>query len=85
MLQFVIAILLITSSIFIYKQFRFLSKSDLGFNSEQVMIIKTSRDAHKNFEVFKQNLINYPEILNVSSSNRIPGNEGGVLVVLHKN
>lgn len=75
--QFVIAILLITSTIFIYKQFRFLSKSDLGFNSEQVMIIKTSREAHKHFEVFKENLINYPEILNISSSNRIPGNEWG--------
>ena len=75
--QFVIAILLITSSIFIYKQFKFLSKSDLGFNSKQVMIVKTSREAHKNFEVFKENIFNYPEIINISSSQRIPGNEWG--------
>ena len=75
--QFVIAILMITSSIFIYKQFQFLSKSDLGFNSEQVMIVKTSRDVNQNLEVFKENLIQYPEILNISSSVRIPGNEWG--------
>jgi putative ABC transport system permease protein len=75
--QFVIAILLITSSIFIYRQFRFLSKSDLGFNSEQVLVVKTSREVYKNFEVFKENLIDYPEIINISSSQRIPGNEWG--------
>ena len=76
-IQFIIAIVLITSTIFINGQFRYISKSDLGFKSEHVIVVKTNKELGNNLEVFKDNLLKYPEIKNISYTLRIPGNEWG--------
>lgn len=75
--QFIIAIVLITSTLFIYKQFKFVSKSDLGFKADQVVVIRTNKAVEKDLTVFKDNLLKHPEIKSVSYTLRIPGNEWG--------
>ncbi len=41
MIQFALAIFLITSSIVMYKQMEFISRKDLGFNKDQLLVIPT--------------------------------------------
>lgn len=76
-IQFVIAIVLITSTIIIYKQFQFVSKSDLGFKPEHVIVLRTNKELEKELDVFKESLLKHPEIKSVSYTLRIPGNEWG--------
>ena len=75
--QFIIAVGLITSTIFINRQFRFISDSELGFKSEQVLLLRTNSDLEKQLDVFRERLMEHPEILKVSYSLRIPGTEWG--------
>ncbi len=76
-IQFVIAIVLITSTLIIYKQFQFVSKSDLGFKPEHVIVLRTNKELEKELDVLKESLLKHPEIKSVSYTLRIPGNEWG--------
>lgn len=76
-LQFTIAIVLIISTIIIYHQFKFISKSDLGFNSNGIVTVRTNKEVENELNVFKENLLKHPEIQNVTYTLRIPGNEWG--------
>ncbi|MBN2486298.1 MAG: ABC transporter permease [Bacteroidales bacterium] len=71
--QFSISILIITITIIIYHQTRFMMKKDLGFDKEQVLVIRRS-DALKNkIGDFKEKITGMPGILSATNSNSIPG------------
>jgi len=54
-----------------------MKKKDLGFNKNNVVILKINSQLREKMDLFKEKLLNYPEILNVSYSSRIPGNYWG--------
>ena len=66
--QFALAIGLIMATLLISKQLNFMLNQDPGFNKEQVLLIPSNREVNRNFEVFKQDLLQYPEIKSVSAS-----------------
>ncbi|MCP4724995.1 MAG: hypothetical protein GY863_08170 [bacterium] len=72
-IQFVITIVMIISTITIYNQLNFIRDKNLGFQKDYIVTIpihdKYLRD---NYEVLKKELIQYTEILNVSASNHLP-------------
>ena len=70
--QFAIAVLLISNTLIIKEQLQFFQKKSLGFNKEQVVSIplKSGPNSRKVVELFRSDLANYPEILSVSSTFR---------------
>ncbi len=71
--QFTISIILVICTVFVFKQLNFLQTKKLGYNKEQLLIIKKTDDIGRNIEAFKTTLKNTPNVLEVSNSSHIPG------------
>jgi len=54
-----------------------MNKKDLGFDMNSVVILKLNSQLRGNMDLFKERLLNYPEIISASFSSRIPGNYWG--------
>jgi putative ABC transport system permease protein len=71
--QFTISVFLIAGTIIVFKQIQFLQNKNLGFEKEQVLVIKNPGTIDKNVKLFKQTLYNYNNIIDVSGSGSLPG------------
>jgi len=71
--QFTISIILIMSSFVIYKQIRFMINKDLGFDKEQLLVIRRTDALQKKIKPFKDELKKLPSIVNVANSTAVPG------------
>ncbi|MFH0736726.1 MAG: ABC transporter permease [bacterium] len=71
--QFTISIILIIGTVFVFKQLDFLQNKKLGYNKEQLIIIKKTDDIGSSIEAFKTTLKNIPNVLEVSNSTHVPG------------
>ncbi len=67
--QFAISIALIICTIIVSKQVNYLKYQDLGFNDKNIIHFNQSKVINKHFDVFKQKLLQNPDILNVARSN----------------
>jgi putative ABC transport system permease protein len=72
--QFGISIVLISSTLFIYRQMRFIQNLNLGFSKDQLMIIPLN-DNKIRFKIvpFKQELSKNPSIISTSATSDLPG------------
>jgi len=68
-LQFSISIALIISTLVVFSQWRHLSKKELGINPEGIVL---SPRPSNSYETFKQEVLNNPTVLSVTSSNKKP-------------
>jgi putative ABC transport system permease protein len=68
--QFVISVSLIASTLIIMNHLNFLRSKELGFNKDQVLLIKHATDATK------EQLLNISSIKQTSFSNKVPGMGG---------
>jgi putative ABC transport system permease protein len=72
--QFVISIILITTTLFIYRQMKFTQNKNLGFSKDQLMIIPLNENLNRSrLATLKQELLANPNILSVSATSDIPG------------
>ncbi len=75
--QFLISILMIAGTIIVYKQMSFLRSHDLGFNIDQLLIVKApsiiDSTRSEEFRVFQERLMQEPQVLDVTASSDIPG------------
>jgi putative ABC transport system permease protein len=72
--QFTIAITLIVASIVAHNQLTFLLTSDLGFDTEEVLVMRMDDPAIKrNYSSLKNELVKQPGILAVSAASDMPG------------
>jgi putative ABC transport system permease protein len=69
--QFFISIGLIIGALVIYRQNRFLLNKDLGYTSDQVVVVPM-RGPREKFAAFRQELLRNPNILNVADSDYLP-------------
>ncbi len=67
--QFTLASFLIIATFIIYSQFYFLTKTNLGYDDNNLVIVKKNRIKHSDAAVFKSELIKNPNIVGVSSKN----------------
>lgn len=74
-LQFVIAIVLISVTLVLQDQLEFMRTKDLGFNKEQVIAfpLNGKRNDQQALQLVRDELLNKPNVLNVSASNNILG------------
>jgi putative ABC transport system permease protein len=72
--QFVISICLILSVIVIERQLQFINNQELGFNKNQQIILPLqSKNAVKNYQALKTELLKIPGIKTVTSGSAYPG------------
>lgn len=78
--QFAITITLAICSYTVYNQWTYLRNKPLGFDKDQVVVIKQrGRMRSRNgYTVFKNELLQNPNIINMTSSDFLPGIEGDI-------
>src|SRR5205814_9641870 len=76
--QFALSVLLIVSTIIVYKQTKYLNNKDLGFSKDQVVYfqVRDSLESNpKTLETFKSQLRNSPQVVAVTSGYGLPGDQ----------
>lgn len=72
--QFTISIIMIASTIIIYRQLEFMRDKDLGFNVESLLVVDiNSGNLRRNFETVKAEFSKPTEVVSISTSTRVPG------------
>jgi len=71
--QFSISIALIIGTLIVFNQMRFIRNADLGFNKDKIILIPTVNQISQNYETFKNELLNHPDILYVTGMEDILG------------
>ncbi len=71
--QFTISVILIIGTVIVYQQLKYLGEKDLGFEKEFIVTIGLSDEIKQKMDVFKENLLAYPQIEKVSYSYTTPG------------
>ncbi|MEP1094000.1 MAG: FtsX-like permease family protein [Cyclobacteriaceae bacterium] len=73
-IQYALALFLIIGSITIYRQLNFVQSKDLGFDNNNLIILDiNSRSARSNFKNIVEGIKNDPDVINASTSSRVPG------------
>jgi putative ABC transport system permease protein len=72
--QFSVAIFLITATLLVQKQMRLITEDSLGFNKEQVVLVKNI-SYMENLESYQDELRKLPEVIQVSISAKVPGDK----------
>jgi putative ABC transport system permease protein len=75
--QNLVSIILIICTLIANRQFQYMNKKDLGFNKNNVVILKLNSQLREHMDLFKERLLNHSEVSSVSYSSRIPGNYWG--------
>lgn len=70
--QFFVSVCLITGTIVVYEQMKFIQNKKLGYNKEQLLVLTNSWALGKNEQVYKQQLLNDPRVENVTISGYKP-------------
>lgn len=70
--QFVIAILLMTGTAVVYQQLSFIRQQNVGFDKEHIVVLPGISDVREDFAPFREQLLQYPGILDVTQSNPVP-------------
>jgi len=83
--QFAISTVLIIATLTVREQLEFIQNTDLGFNKDQIVIIKKTDDLGKNITVFKEELLRNHNILNASKSVDLFGHHIEVAAVTPEN
>ena len=68
-LQFTLASFLIIATFIIYAQFNFLTKTDLGYDDNNLVIVNKNNLTNADVGVFKNELLSNPDIIGVSAKN----------------
>jgi putative ABC transport system permease protein len=68
-LQFTLASFLIIATFIIYAQFDFLTKADLGYDDNDLVVVNKNNLTHADAAVFKNELLSNPDIVGVSVKN----------------
>ena len=72
--QFAISIMMIASTLIIYRQLQFIRSKELGFDFENLLVIDiNSGPLRRNFENVKAEFASVPEVQKISTSTRVPG------------
>jgi putative ABC transport system permease protein len=73
LLQFSLSIILVIGSIIVYDQLKFIQNQDLGFEKDQVLLLKLNRPIVNNFEAFENKLLQQAGVKSISTSSSVPG------------
>ncbi|MFC2161755.1 ABC transporter permease [Acidobacteriota bacterium] len=75
--QFTVSIVLIVGTLVVQKQLNYIQNKNLGFNKEQIVIIKKTDDLSDKLKTFKQDLLNNPNVYGVTNTGTLFGGNFG--------
>jgi putative ABC transport system permease protein len=73
--QFTVSIVIIIGSIIVYNQLNFMTKKDLGFKKENLIIVRRPDAFYKQLEPFRDQLLQIAGVEKVGFSRAVPGTE----------
>lgn len=80
--QFIVSIIMITGTVVVLDQLEYMQTKNLGFDKENVVIVRLpDAEAIKGYTAFKNAVLQYPEILNASTSTSVPGGQPSLNLV----
>jgi len=80
--QFLIAIAMILATLVVAEQLSYLKNRNLGFDKENMIILELQDTAfRKKADVFKEELLQNPDIISVTNSVGVPGNNNWIQVI----
>lgn len=80
--QFTLSIIMIIGTILVSNQLSFLRNKDLGFDKENILMTQVQDTTfRKKIPAFKEELLQNPNITNVSTSNGLPGKIRSIIVM----
>ena len=71
--QFSLSILLLVATWIVQKQMNYIQNRNLGYDQEQVLVIKTFGELDQSLQILKDTLLHEPSIISVSASSSVPG------------
>jgi putative ABC transport system permease protein len=71
--QFSITIILLISTFVVASQLKFIRSKDLGFNKENLLVVKNTGDLSDQAETFREQLLKLPGVIQASRSWTFPG------------
>jgi len=73
--QFLISVFLIIFTLTLHKQINFMKSYDLGFDQDKVLVVppNTARSFARNYEAIKGELLQIPEVADITMSSAVPG------------
>ncbi|MFH1942926.1 MAG: ABC transporter permease [bacterium] len=71
--QFSLSILLLVATLVVQKQMDFIQNQNLGYDQEQVVVIRTYGELNQKLPVLKEMLFRDPSIAAISASSSVPG------------
>ena len=71
--QFTVSIVIITGSIIVSNQLNYMTKKDLGFKKENLIIIRRPDAFYRQLEPFRDQLLQIPGVEKVGFSRQVPG------------
>ena len=74
--QFTISIALIAGTIIVFQQLNFIRSTNLGFDRENILLIKHAEKLGNHLEAFRNQIENYPGVIQAGITMEVPG--GGV-------
>ncbi len=72
-LQFGVSLVVIVSTLVVYQQNKYLSTVDLGYDKENLMIVDNAYELRSKAEIFKNELIKSPYIVQGAAVSSVPG------------
>ena len=73
-LQFTISMALISASVTINRQVRYINRKDLGLNKENVLVLPFGLDLIPQYDMLREEIMSYPDVIDVSASYDLPFN-----------
>lgn len=77
MIQFLISIIMISGSVVAFRQMDFLRNKNLGFNQENLLVVKQAFNLQENYQSFQIELAAIPGISAVGAASLLPGSFHG--------
>ena len=80
--QFIVSIVMIVGTVVVLDQLEYMQNKNLGFDEENVVVVRLpDPEALQRYPAFKNAILQYPEVLNVSSASSVPGYEADLSVI----
>ena len=74
--QFSLTIIMIISTVVLFRQLGFMMSTDLGFDRENLVVLQMSQQMQERFEPFRNDLLNNPQVEGITKSLQGPWNIG---------
>ncbi len=71
-LQFTISMALISASVTINRQVRYINRKDLGLNKDNVLVLPFGLDLIPQYDMLREEIMSHPDVINVSASYDLP-------------